>query len=211
MKPITIVIVDDHKLVREAWSYALNSDKHFTVVAECGTAEEGVEMVRQLCPDIVIMDINLPGMNGIDATAEIRKFSPGSKILGVSLHSQPAYAKKMMQYGALGYLTKNSSREEMFTAIREVYNGRKFICDEIKSIITEQAMNGNKVQKDLNSLSHREIEVINKVKEGFSSKEIAEALCISIKTVEVHRYNILKKLNLKNTVSLIGLIKNNSF
>lgn len=202
MKEITVLIVDDHKLVRETWSYALNSDNHFTVIAECGSGEEAVELAKQLHPDIVMMDINLPGMNGIEATVLIHKFSPGSKILGISLHSQPGYAKKMMQHGAQGYLTKNSSRGEMYKALQEVYEGKKFICEEIKNIITQQEMNGEE-KKDVTSLSPREIEVIKMIREGSSSKEIAGALNISAKTVEVHRYNILKKLNLKNTASLV--------
>jgi two-component system invasion response regulator UvrY len=117
MEKITILIADDHTLVRETWSFILNSDPRFFVVAECGSGEEAVEMAKNLRPAIVIMDINLPGINGIEATQQIRKFSPGSKILGVSLHTQPTYARKMMQKGAMGYVTKNSSREEMFKAI----------------------------------------------------------------------------------------------
>jgi mannan endo-1,4-beta-mannosidase len=148
------------------------------------------------------------GMNGIEATQLIRKFSPGSKILGVSLHTQPTYARKMIQKGAMGYVTKNSSREEMFKAIMEVQNGRKYICDEIKNILSEQVISGEDQQGGLNSLSQREIEIIAFIKKGHSSKEIADSLNISVKTVEVHRYNILKKLNLKNAAALVNFINN---
>jgi DNA-binding NarL/FixJ family response regulator len=132
MDKISILIADDHTLVRETWSFILNTDPRFTVVAECGSGEEAVELAKKLRPNVVIMDINLPGINGIEATQQIRKFSPGSKILGVSLHTQPTYARKMIQKGAMGYVTKNSSREEMFKAIMEIQNGKKYICDEIK-------------------------------------------------------------------------------
>lgn len=208
MEKITILIADDHTLVRETWSFILNTDERFQVIAECGSGEEAVELAKQLRPDVVIMDINLPGMNGIEATHLIRKFSPASRILGVSLHTQPTYARKMIQKGAMGYVTKNSSREEMFKAIIEIQAGRRYICDEIKNILSEQVINGEDQQGGLNALSQREIEIINFIKKGFSSKEIAESLDISVKTVEVHRYNILKKLNLKNSAALVNYINN---
>lgn len=208
MDKITILIADDHTLVRETWSFILNTDPRFSVIAESGSGEEAVELARELRPNIVIMDINLPGMNGIEATQLIRKFSPGSKVLGVSLHTQPTYARKMMQKGAMGYVTKNSSREEMFKAIIEIQAGKKYICDEIKNILSEQVMSGEDQNIGINSLSQREIEIISFIKKGNSSKEIADALNISVKTVEVHRYNILKKLNLKNAAALVNFVNN---
>lgn len=208
MDKITILIADDHTLVRETWSFILNTDPRFNVIAESGSGEEAVEIAKNLRPNIVIMDINLPGINGIEATQQIRKFSPGSRILGVSLHTQPTYARKMMQKGAMGYVTKNSSREEMFKAILEIQAGRKYICDEIKNILSEQVISGDDPQTGLNSLSQREIEIISYIKKGESSKEIADTLNISVKTVEVHRYNILKKLNLKNAAALVNFINN---
>lgn len=208
MNKISILIADDHTLVRETWSFILNTDPRFTVVAESGSGEEAVELAKKLRPQVVIMDINLPGMNGIEATQLIRKFSPGSKVLGVSLHTQPTYARKMMQKGAMGYVTKNSSREEMFKAILEIQGGKKYICEEIKNILSEQVISGDDPQLGLNSLSQREIEIIAYIKKGYSSKEIADALNISVKTVEVHRYNILKKLNLKNAAALVNFINN---
>ncbi|MEJ7912312.1 MAG: response regulator transcription factor [Chitinophagaceae bacterium] len=208
MEKISILIADDHTLVRETWSFILNTDPRFSVIAESGSGEEAIELAKKLRPNIVIMDINLPGMNGIEATQQIRKFSPGTKILGVSLHTQPTYARKMIQKGAMGYVTKNSSREEMFKAIIEIQNGKKYICDEIKNILSDQVISGDDVQTGLNSLSQREIEIISHIKKGSSSKEIAEALNISVKTVEVHRYNVLKKLNLKNAASLVNFINN---
>ncbi len=208
MEKITILIADDHTLVRETWSFILNTDARFKVISECGSGEEAVEKAKELKPNIVIMDINLPGMNGIEATQLIRKFSPGTKILGVSLHTQPTYARKMIQKGAMGYVTKNSSREEMFKAIIEITEGRKYICEEIKNILSAQVISGEDQQTGLNSLSQREIETISYIKKGFSSKEIAETLSISVKTVEVHSYNILKKLNLKNAAALVNYINN---
>ncbi|MBL0134973.1 MAG: response regulator transcription factor [Chitinophagaceae bacterium] len=208
MQKVSILIADDHKLIRETWSFILNNDPRFEVVAECGDSEEAVEVARVKRPNIILMDINMTPISGFEATEKIRKVSPASKIIGVSMHSQPAYAKKMLQIGARGYVTKNSSKEEMIKAIMEVQNGNKYICDEIKNNISELVLEENKDTPNVNALTEREIQIINLIKEGFSSKEIATQLNISLKTVEVHRHNILKKLKLKNSASLVNFINN---
>lgn len=206
METITIIVVDDHTLIRQLWCFVLDSSADISVVGEAASAEEGIALVEKLKPTVVLMDINLPGMNGIEATKEVKKVSPHTNVLGVSLHTQPTYAKKMMQNGASGYVTKNSSREEMFTAIAEIMKGNKYICSEIKNILSEQMLSETESKKGPGDLSHREMEVISLIKEGFTSKEIAVRLTLSVKTVEVHRYNILKKLNVKNTVALVNYI-----
>ena len=208
MEKISILIADDHKLIRETWSFILNNDARFIVIAECGDSEQAVEMARTKKPQIVLMDINMTPISGFEATEKIRKVSPGSKVIGVSMHSQPAYAKKILQIGARGYVTKNSSKEEMITAILEVHAGNKYICDEIKNNISELVLEENKDVPNVNALTEREIQIINLIKEGQSSKEIALSLNISLKTVEVHRHNILKKLKLKNSASLVNFINN---
>jgi DNA-binding NarL/FixJ family response regulator len=205
MEAISILIADDHKLIRDTWSFILNTDNRFKVVAECSNGEEAIEQAKQKRPQIVLMDINMTPISGLEATRQIRKVSPGSKIIGVSMHSQPAYAKKMLQIGAKGYVTKNSSRDEMFKAIMEVYGGNRYICDEVKNIISEQIMDDGPSQ-GINALSERELQIVKLIKEGFSSKEISSQLNISLKTVEVHRHNILKKLSLKNSAALVNYI-----
>lgn len=209
MKTTSILIADDHTLVRETWSFILNSHADFSVVAEAGSAEQAIEQARSLRPDAVLLDINLPGISGIEAATQLRKYSPASRIIGVSMHTQPAYARRMMQAGAMGYVTKNSGRGELFEAISEVMQGRKYICQEIKNILSEQMFFGADLGKEsINNLSLREIEIIRRIKKGESSKEIAAALCIAVKTVEVHRYNILRKLKLKNAAALVNFIHN---
>jgi DNA-binding NarL/FixJ family response regulator len=211
MEKISILITDDHTLVRESWSFILNNDLRFKVIGECSTGEEAVEAARQLRPDVVIMDINLPGMSGMEAASIIRKNSPGTRILCVSMHTQPAYARKMIQHGALGYVTKTSSSEEMIQAILEVYNNRKYICNDIKNILSNQLLSTDEQVNGFNTLSAREIDVINYIKKGLSSKEIAQELNLSVKTVEVHRYNILKKLKLKNVAAMVNYVNNSQF
>jgi two-component system invasion response regulator UvrY len=211
MKKVSIMIVDDHTLIRETWSFLLGKNENFDVVAECGDGERAIELARDKRPDVVLLDINMAPMSGFDVLKMIRKYSPGSKIIGVSMHSQPAYAKKMLRLGAKGYVTKNSPRQEMLEAIAEVSKNQVYVCQEVKNILSEQMLNGDQVNPDINNLSDREMQIVRALKEGLSSKEIASELSISLKTVEVHRHNILKKLKLKNTVSLINFINSQAF
>ena len=205
MEKISVLIADDHKLIRETWSFILNSDARFNVIAQCSNGEEAIEMAQKLRPKIALLDINMSPTNGIEATEQIRKFSPSTKIIGVSMHSQPAYVKKLLKLGAMGYVTKNSPQQEMFEAIMEVNAGRRFICSEVKTILSEQIFEEDNAT-GANTLSSRELDVIKHIKDGLSSKEIATQLSISLKTVEVHRHNILKKLNLKNSAALVNYI-----
>jgi DNA-binding NarL/FixJ family response regulator len=206
MGKITVLIVDDHTLIRETWSFLLGRNENFEVIAEVGDGQKAIDISRDKRPNIVLLDINMTPLNGFDVLKMIRKQSPGSKVIAVSMHSQPAYAKKMLRMGAKGYVTKNSPRQEMLDAIMEVNNGNTYICQEVKNILSDQMLNEEDNAAGLNQLSEREIEVINQIRDGLSSKEIADRLAISIKTVEVHRHNILKKLKVKNTASLINYI-----
>jgi len=206
MEKITILLVDDHKLIRDSWSFILNSDPRFIVIGETSSGEEAIEIASKKKPDIILMDVNMSPLNGFDATKQIHKISPDSRIIAVSMHTMPAYAKRMLQLGAMGYVTKNSSKDEMIAAIVEVSNGNKYICNEVKTILADQELDENADKGDLNDLSRRELDIIKLIKEGHSSREIALQLDISLKTVEVHRYNVLKKLKLKNTAALVNYI-----
>jgi DNA-binding NarL/FixJ family response regulator len=208
LEKISILIVDDHALIREAWSSILTNDPRFDVIATCDNAEEAVAQVKEKRPNVILMDINMAPFSGLDATQQILRISPDSKIVGLSVYSEPAYATKMLQMGGSGYVTKNSSREEMIKAIIDVNNGNKYLCDEIKNNISRRSMEDNPGPK-LDSLTKREIQIINLLKNGFSSKEIAASLQIAHPTVEAHRHNILKKLKLKNTATLVSFIYKN--
>jgi DNA-binding NarL/FixJ family response regulator len=211
MKKISVVIIDDHTLIRQTWSFILDSHPQFSVLAESGNAEEGIELCKKLRPEIVMMDINLPGINGLEAVLLIRRVAPATKILGVSMHSQPAYAKKMIQNGASGYITKNSPQQELLDALQIIHDGKKYICLEIKNALAKEMLHDEDDEYGIGKLSIREIEVIKLVREGLSSKEIAQATSISVKTVEVHRYNILRKLKLRNSAALVDFVNNNGF
>lgn len=203
MKKITLIVVDDHKLVREMFLQIFSHHEEFEIIGETGVLEEAVEMVKAKEPHLVFLDINLGNTTGFDAMPLISKHTPQTKVIALSLHNNPAFATKMIGLGAKGYITKNSSSAEIFTAIKEVIAGKTYICSEIKDIIAEQIF-GDERGKAVKELSAREMEVIKLISNGCTSKDIAEALMISVKTVEGHRYNILKKLNQKNTATLMN-------
>jgi two-component system, NarL family, invasion response regulator UvrY len=130
--PIRVVIVDDHQMVRETWKMLLQRDERLQVIGECTSGEEAIAIAQSMAPNIMLMDINMYPMNGLEATKEISRLTPTVKIIGVSINNQPSYAKNMLLAGAKGYVTKNSSREEMIQAIIQVQNGETFICKEIQ-------------------------------------------------------------------------------
>jgi DNA-binding NarL/FixJ family response regulator len=129
----TIILADDNAVVRKAWSFVLNKDPRLSIIAECDNGEEAVELAKKLHPDIIIIDINLPKLNGIEATKKINEYAQGSRILGVSMHADPSYSRQMLENGAMGYLTKTSPISEMFIAISEILKGNTYICNEIKN------------------------------------------------------------------------------
>ncbi len=206
MKKITIAVVDDHKLIRQMWVNLFAGYSDFEIIGESGSYDEAIEMIKIKRPDILLLDINLHEASGMDAVPVIRKYSPGTRIIAVSMHSEPAYVKKMLHLGARAYVTKNSSQEEVLKAVEEVMKGEVYVCTEIRSILSDLQLKDEPEKQDIKNLSFREIEIIKFIKEGLSSKEIGTALNIATRTVEVHRHNILKKLKLKNTASLISFI-----
>jgi DNA-binding NarL/FixJ family response regulator len=209
MKKIRIAVVDDHKLIREMWSVLFATSLTIEIVGESGEFDEAIEMIKTQRPDIVLLDMNLQESSGFDAIPLIRKFSPGTRIIIVSMHNKPAYAKRVVKLGAKGYITKNSSRKEIFKSIDEVMAGRLYICKEIKDSLLEKTFNEEPGVATIKSLSIREIEIAKLLIKGHSSRQIGLNLCISSRTVDTHRHNILKKLQLKNTASLISFINSN--
>jgi len=206
---IRIIIADDHLLIAETWASLINMDPNFEVVRVYDNTKSLIDEITEIKPDVAILDININPFSGIEATKMIKKLAPGTRVIGVSMHNQPSFAKKMMRNGAMGYVTKNSSKQEMYDAIKSVMNGQKYICAEIQKNITNQMLVDEDENK-LSTLTEREIEIIKLIKNGMTNKEIAEQLFLSPRTVETHRARILKKLDLKNSLSLIKYI-NDSF
>lgn len=209
MIPITILLADDQRLIRESWFLVLSNEPYFHVVGNAGSGGEAIALAGKLRPSVVLININMYPMNGFDATRSIRKLSPESRIIGISVDPFPAYAKKLFELGAAGYITKNSSMQELINAIYKVSAGEKYLCEEVKEIMIKQGYKKSLENTEFNFLSKREIEIAERIKKGSSSRAIGEELGISLKTVEVHRYNMLKKLKLKNTAALVNYLNQN--
>lgn len=206
---ISVIIIEDHKLIAEAWKSMLQLQERFNVVGTYNNPIEGVEAVKQKRPNILLCDINMHPISGIEVTQLVRKFAPGTKIIAVSLLTQPAIVKKIIKTGAVGYLTKSSDKKELYGAIDQVLAGTTYICEEVKNILAQinlESDDESREKHDLNKLSERELDIVKLLKKGLSSKEIAAELSLSVRTVDAHRYNILKKLNLKNAAALINLV-----
>jgi DNA-binding NarL/FixJ family response regulator len=206
IKKIRIMLVDDHTLIRECWRALLATIENMEIVAECGDGRLAGELAKNARPDIVLLDVNMLPMNGFEVLKIIRHLSPLSKIIGLSMRSEPVLAKKLLRSGAKGYLTKNSPRNEMIDAINEVNNGKIYICQEVQTLISRQTSEGDKMTPDINCLSASELQLLSLWSVGDSSKEIAVKSGIAVKTVEAHRHNILKKMKLKSTAALISYV-----
>jgi len=205
---IRVLIADSLRLSRESWAFLLNSDQRFMVVGECDTPEKVVEIASEKRPDIVLLGLNAPVSAVLGVINTISTSQTDTYVIGIDTVCHSNYIKKMMKSGAKGYVTRNSSTEEMLTAILEVSRGNRYICDEVKTLISYQLLVGETSENEPNvsAITNREMEIINQIKEGYSSKQIAGSLLISYRTVEVHRHNILRKLKIKNTAGLINFI-----
>lgn len=209
MSKITILIVDDHTLIRETWDFLLsNYEDLFEVVAAVGDGQRAIDLARDKRPNIVLLDINMSPLNGFDVIKRVLQVSPKSKVIAISMHAQSAYARKMLRLGARGYITKNSPSQEMLNAIKTVHAGNIYVCQEVKDIVSVQMLENDYQTPRLDQLTERQIEIINLIRNGLSSKEISAYLKIAVKTVEVHRHNIHKILKVKNAAALIHFINN---
>jgi DNA-binding NarL/FixJ family response regulator len=202
MLPIRLLLVDDHQLLLDTWTYMLNLQPGIEVTGSTNTATGVMEMIETLQPDIVLTDIAMEPMNGVDLARIISKLMSGPKVIGVSFYAMPAYAKRMLAAGASGYVTKNSTRYELVDAIHEVYKGRRYICKEIKDNIMDMELGKTDA---FNMLSQAEIDLILLLKKGMSSKDIALCKGLSYKTIEVHRYNMMKKVGANNVAELLNM------
>jgi DNA-binding NarL/FixJ family response regulator len=218
MKPITVLLVEDHNMVREGFRLLLQHERDIKVVGEAETGRQAVDLVRTLRPAIVVMDIAMPLLNGLEATRQIRKAFPGTKVLILSAHSDDAYVEHMTGLGVAGFLLKQNSSHELVTAIREVHKGNRFFSPSIaKRFQQRESKSLDRIshsRKKTNRLSSREMEVLQRIAEGQPNKQVAAELGISLKTVEKHRQNLMSKLDIHDTAGLTryaistGIIEN---
>ena len=205
VQKIKLFLVDDHRMVIDMWASMLAADPKFEIAGTSLDAEKALEEIKIKLPNVVLLDITLPGISGIDLAKSLREKVPTAKILGVSMHTNIILIKQMLMSGASGYVSKTSSFDEMKSAILAVNEGQRYICRDVKDYITNQVISEHNADPAyrINQLTKRELEIVNMIKDGHSSREISEKLFISKRTVEVHRYNIFKKLDVNNITSLI--------
>jgi DNA-binding NarL/FixJ family response regulator len=207
MKQIKLLITDDHQMLRESMAMLFSKDERFNVIGQCSNGEQAVSMARAYQPDIMLMDINMPVLNGFDASELIAKESPLVKILAVSMNAGTGIVKKIMKGGVMGYVTKNSTSDELKKAVIEINENRKYICSEIKNQLSAEMLESALLNTTPKEPSKRELQILCKVAEGFTSIEIGQQLDLSVKTVEAHRYNIKKKLKLNNVSAIICYLR----
>lgn len=204
---IEVMLVDDHEIVKQGIRAVISKESDIVVVAEVSNGKDAIELAKEKSPDIVIMDITLPQLNGLDASRQIIKQNKNIKILILSMHESRVFVEKALGYGVKGYILKDSAANEITHAIREVYSGRYFLSSKISSFVIEDYLYKSRRKsvkpKKTSELTARESEIVQLIAEGLSSKDIAQRLKLSPKTVLVHRNNIMQKLNLHNQAQLI--------
>lgn len=199
-----IILADDHRIIREGIRNLLSQEQDFKVVGEASDGREVVRLNQELQPDVLIMDITMPNLNGIDATRQIIKQNPETKIIALSMHSDHHFVAEMLQAGATAYLLKDCVSDELVQAIRLVCQGKTYLSPEIASLLVKDYR--SQVQQTSTpksvTLSPREREVLQLLAEGHSTKNIAEKLFLSVKTIEAHRAQIMRKLDIHNVAEL---------
>ncbi len=201
---IGIVLADDHQIFREGIRQLFDQQGDMEVLAEAADGRMAVKLARELSPDVVVMDISMPGLNGIDATRRIIAENPQVKVVALSMHADRRFALEMLKAGATGYLLKDCAFEELVRAINAVLKGQTYLCPEMTELVLRDSLHLSEEPKSLEPcpLTLREREVLQLVAEGKNTKEIAELLNVSVKTIESHRSNIMKKLNLHSLAEL---------
>ena|SRR5438874_1697969 len=206
MKRITVLLAEDHQIVREGFRSLLEHEADIEVIGEAANGRQAVQLTRKLRPAVVVMDIAMPLLNGLEAARQIRKEIPDTKVLFLSAHSDDAYVEQVTVLGATGFLLKQTSSENLATAIREVKKGNSFFSSSISKRVRDRSQKtlarGQSFSKKRNRLSSREVEVLQLIAEGKPNKQIAAELGVSFKTVDKHRQNLMSKLDVHDISGL---------
>lgn len=199
---IKVLLADDHPVVRKGIASCLARQSHLKIVGEAADGRDAVRKTSELKPDVILMDIDMPHMNGLMATEILRKEQPGIKVLILSMYSNPDYVLRIVQSGAGGYVLKEAAPEELVRAIEIVHRGEAFFSPEIARVALNQFVQGNGAGKNTNQLTNREREVLILIAEGLSNKEVACRLNVGTRTVETHRERIMRKLDIHSVAGL---------
>jgi DNA-binding NarL/FixJ family response regulator len=218
-KRITVLLADDHTVVRQGLRALLVVEGDIEIVGEADTGRQAVQLAKKLMPDVIVMDIAMPLLNGLEATRQITKQVPASRVLILSSYSDDEYVQQLTEAGAAGYLVKQTAANDLLKAIREAHKGNAFFSPSIAKRLRDQCreafVSGQPVKKRGDYLTTREAEVLQLIAEGQANKQIAAELCISIKTVEKHRQQVMNKLNIHDVAGLTrhaisrGIIESN--
>ena len=210
MELIRVLLIDDHELVRSGIKALLEKSEDIKVVGEAGEGHEALQRIKETNPDVVLLDISLPGLNGLEVAAKARKDSPRLRIVFLSMHSNEEYVLQALKIGASGYVLKQSSTRELELAVRSAKKGETFLSPAISNTVVSDYMarlkGGNVRKPGVNPyevLTSRQREILQLIAEGFSSKEIAQKLGLSINTIEVHRANLMDRLNIHDIAGLV--------
>ncbi len=204
MKKIKIIIADDHSILQHGLAKSLEMEKKFEIVAKADSGCAAIEFATRFRPDLVIMDVSMPGLNGMEATKRILTNNSEIKIIALSMHMEKIYVTGMIKAGASGYILKSCSFKELLTCIQIVLSGEYFFCKEVKHLVinNDHAPKNKKKVSVFSLLSERERQVLQLIAEGHSSRTMAEQLDISVKTVDIHRTNLKTKLNIHSIAEL---------
>jgi len=206
MKRTRVLIADDHTLFRQGMRNLLSSESDIEVVAEAGTGNEALALAETTRPDLVLMDVSMPGLSSFEATRQLKRMRPDLKVLFLTMYDDEDYLLESMQAGASGYILKDSPTEQFFTGIRDVQNGGSYLSPRMLAQLVDDfrtRIRSNIPQPRLASLTPREKEVLKMLAEGNSVKEIAGSLNLSVKTVEAHKFNLMRKLDIHNKAQLV--------
>lgn len=201
---IRIIIADDHQLFREGLANLLSDSSDIEILAQAGNGREAINKAMELNPDVMVMDIGMPVLDGVEATRRLVAELPDTKVVALSMHAEKQYIKGMFEAGASGYLFKNCSYDELIRAIRTVYSGKKYLGDAITEIMIQDYLAKEESLPLIDSeLTERESEILKLIAEGISVSDISDQLFVSVKTIGTHKQHILEKLNLKSTTDIV--------
>jgi len=201
---INILLTDDHALVRTGIKRLLEDSKQVKIIGEADSGEASLQMAQTLKPDVILMDVNMPGIGGVEASRRILQRNPAQKIIILTIHTEQTFPKRLLEIGAKGYLTKECDIDEMISAIKLVYNGGSYIEPRIAQQLALSLLPGNE-ENPVDRLSRREFQVMLMISHGQSNNEISEKLCLSPKTVSTYRSRLLEKLGAHNEVDLVKI------
>jgi DNA-binding NarL/FixJ family response regulator len=209
MEKINIVLADDHVLVRNGIKAMLESDTQIDVIGEASNGVEALESAKSLKPDILILDIRMPEMNGLEAAARLKDFAPNTKAMILSMHDSEEYVLQALDAGAFGYLLKDTDKAEFLKAVKQIHTGNKYFSGAVSNVLANRLLSNKSftaknVAEDPYHLTRREKEILRMIIDGKNNKDIADSLDKSVRTIETHRFNIMKKMDVTNAIDMVN-------